>query len=239
MTVVDGWLTVLDRGGAARALVALEDVPVTLAGLSSHNIQNAMGVAAAALAVGLPDRAVVRGLRTFVLDPESNPGRTNLFELEDRIVVADYAHNEAGLAGLIETCRGLRPPGREIWLAFGTGGDRTDAILHGMGYLAARGADHVAVAELLGYLRGRTREDVVDRLRAGALDGGAAEVPVFIDELTALDWMLSSSRPEDVVAITALGQRSEVFALLNGRGARPMGPDRVRRAVRRARALAS
>ena len=60
-----------------------------------------------------------------------------------------------------------------------------------------------------------------------------------LDELTALDWMLSSSRPEDVVAITALGQRSEVFALLNDRGARPMGPDRVRRAVRRARALAS
>ncbi len=235
ITVVDGWLTVMTRRGA-RSLVPLEDVPVTLAGISTHNIHNAMAATAAALGAGLPEDAVVKGLKTFVLDPETNPGRANLFELEGRIVVADYAHNEAGLKGLLEICHALRRPGREIWLAFCAAGDRTDDILHAMGYVAARGAEHPVVAELLGYLRGRDRDDVVARLRAGAEDGGALDVPVFVDEVTALRWMLGQSRQGDVVAVTPLIQRSEIFALLQDRNASRIGPARVRQLVRRSRA---
>jgi cyanophycin synthetase len=235
-TMIDGHLTYLTPGMRSHALLPLEDVPLTLAGISTHNTQNAMAVASAALGIGLSDDQVAEGLRTFVLDPETNPGRTNLFELDGRIVVADYAHNEAGMAGLVETCRGLRPPGGRIWLAFSIAGDRTNEILHGMGYLAARGADHVAVAELLHYLRGRQREDLVERLRAGAIDGGATEVPVFEDEMHALHWMLDSSNPGDVVAVTALVQRPDIFALMKERGGARIGPSRVRQLVRRARA---
>ena len=178
---------------------------------------------------------MVEGLRTFVLDPETNPGRANLFELEGRVVVADYAHNEAGMAGLVEICRGLRPPGGKIWLAFCTAGDRTNEILHSIAYVAARGADHVAIAELVHYLRGRDRQDLVERLRAGAIDGGAKEVPVFPDEMHALAWMLERSKPGDVVAVTALIQRPEVFALMKEQDAARIGPDRVRELVREAR----
>src|SRR5438094_2383837 len=123
------------------------------------------------------------------------------------------------MAGLVEICRGLRPPGGKIWLAFCTAGDRTNEILHSIAYVAARGADHVAIAELVHYLRGRERQDLVERLRAGAIDGGAAEVPVFEDEIHAVRWMLDASRPGDVVAVTALIQRTEIFALMKERGA--------------------
>jgi cyanophycin synthetase len=238
VTLVDRRLTVLMPGGRSRSLVPIEDVPLTLAGISRHYTQNAMAATAAALGIGLPEESVVRGLLTFVLDPDSNPGRTNLFELGGRIVVADYAHNEAGLAGLVATCRGLRPPGSEVWLAFGTAGDRTNEILHTMGYTAGRGSDHVAVAELVHYLRGRGREDLASRLQAGALDGGAREAPIFEDEVHALEWMLERSRPDDVVAVTALSQRAEVFALLEERGAMRIGPARVKKLVHRARGAA-
>jgi cyanophycin synthetase len=234
-TVIDGRLIYVTAGMRSHNLVALEDVPLTLAGISTQHTQNAMAVASAALAAGLPEDAVVDGLQTFVLDPETNPGRANLFEVDGRIVVADYAHNEAGVAGLMEICRGLRPPRSEIWLAFGTAGDRTNQALHGIGYLAARGADHVAIAELADHLRGRDRQDQIDRLRAGAKDGGAADVPVFADEAHALPWLLDTSKPGDVVAITALVQRSQIFALLEERGAERVGPRRVRQLVRRAR----
>ena len=147
MTVLDGTLTWLE-GRRARPLVPLLEVPVTIAGVSTPNIHNAMAAAAAALAVGLPERAVIRGLRSFVLDAERNPGRANLFRLDGRIVVIDYAHNEAGMRGLTELCDGLRRAGREVWLTFDTAGDRSDAILHDFAYRAARGADHVAIAEL-------------------------------------------------------------------------------------------
>jgi cyanophycin synthetase len=235
LTVIDGAIAVLTPGADPRPLVPLEHVPVTLAGLSRHNTQNALAATAAALGIGLPERAVVRGLRTFILDPERNPGRTNLFELNGRVVVIDYAHNEAGMAGLVETARGLCRPGGEVWLSFATAGDRTNEIMHGLGYIAARGADHVAVAELERYLRGRDRAEVVDRLRAGAEDGGATDVPVYPEELTALRSMLSSSRPRDVVAVTALGQRPEIFDYLKRRGATRVGAARIRQLVRRAR----
>jgi cyanophycin synthetase len=234
MTVLDGWMTMLD-GSDARPLVPLVDVPVTIAGISSHNVSNAMQAAAAALGAGLPERAVVRGLRTFVLDPEGNPGRANLFIIDGRIVLIDYAHNEAGMIGLIELCHGLRRAGREVWLAICTAGDRTDKILHDFAYRAARGADHIAVAELLPYLRGRDRADVVDRLAAGARDGGAEEIDVFPDELAALKHMLRSSRRGDVVAVTALAMRFEIFAWLEDAGATRPTPARIRAIVRSVR----
>src|SRR5438093_4766178 len=160
-TVIDGRLTVLARGMRPHPLLPLEDIPLTLAGISTQYTQNAMAAASAALGVHLPEDAVVEGLRSFVLDPETNPGRANIFELDGRVVVADYAHNEAGMAGLVEICWGLRSPGGRVWLAFCTAGDRTNEILHGIAYIAARGADRVAIAELLHYLRGRDRQDLV------------------------------------------------------------------------------
>lgn len=238
MTVIDGAMTLLDRGDS-RSLVALEEVPVTLAGISSHNIQNAMAATAAALGIGLPEEHVIAGLRTFVLDAERNPGRTNLYELGGRVIVVDYAHNEASMAGLIETCRGLRSPGYEIWLAACTAGDRTPEILRTFAYIGARGSDHFCIAELLQYLRGSTREAVLEGLRAGAEEAGITDVPAYVDELTALKEILTRAGKRDVVAVTALSQRSEIFEYLGKSGARQIGPKRVRQLVRRARSLTS
>jgi cyanophycin synthetase len=235
MTRIDGALAMLEAGRDWRPIVELEEVPVTLAGISSHNTHNAMAATAAALGIGLPEEAVVEGLRTFVLDPARNPGRTNLFELDGRILVIDYAHNEAGMKGLVETCYGLRPPGGEIWIAACSAGDRTREIRRAFAYIAAHGSDHFVIAELLHYLRGATREEVLDGLREGARDAGITDVPAFEDELTALLALLDQSKPRDVIAVTALAQRFEIFDVLKERGAREIGPERVRELVRQAR----
>jgi cyanophycin synthetase len=194
-----------------------------------------MAATAAALGIDLPEKAIVQGLRSFVQEPMTNPGRANVFTLDGRVVVIDYAHNEAGMVGLTEILAGLRPPGAEIWLAFCVAGDRQDDILHALGYRAARGADHVFVAELPGYLRGRDPADVVARLRAGARDAGAMDVPALPNEVEALRAMLDPSKPHDVIGLTALGQRPEVFDLLERRGAVRADPTTVRGLVERAR----
>ena len=230
---LDGWMTVLD-GSSSRPLVQLIDVPVTIAGVSRHNVMNAMQAASAALAIGLPERAVVKGLKTFVTDPERNPGRANLFELDGRVIVVDYAHNEAGMMGFAEICDGLRRAGAEIWLVICAAGDRTDQILHDFGYRAARGSDHLAIAELLRYLRGRERQSTIERLIAGAKDGGAVEVDVYAHELAGLQGVLARSGRGDVIGVTALGMRTEVFGWLEEAGARRLTPARVKQLVRRA-----
>ena len=111
-------------------------------------------------------------------------------------------------------------------------GDRTDRSFT-FAYRAARVADHVAIAELLRYLRGRDREDVFERLVAGAKDGGATEVDVYADELAGLRGSFVRSRRGDVIGVTALGMRGEVFAWLEEAGRR-LTPARVRQLVRRA-----
>jgi cyanophycin synthetase len=235
ISVLDGALVVMTSGRQGHRLLPVEDVPVTLAGISRHNLSNAMAAAAAALGAGIPEEAVVEGLRSFVLDPERNPGRANIFEVDQRVVVVDYAHNEDGMRGLIEIAKGLRAPGARILLAFGSAGDRTNAILHRLGYTAARGPDRVAIAHLHRYLRGRDPQDLADRLQAGLEDGGKPQAPVFQNEIEALEWMFDESAPNDVIAITALAQRPDVFQYLRDRGGAPVGPPRVRELVQRGR----
>jgi cyanophycin synthetase len=235
ITVLDGWLVILGKGSAVRRLVALKELPIALAGIATHHVQNAMAATAAALGIDVPEEAIVQGLRSFVQESTTNPGRANVFTIDERVVVIDYAHNEAGMVGLTEILAGLRPRGAEIWLAFCAAGDRQNDILHALGYRAARGADHVVVAELPGYLRGRDPGDLVARLRAGAEDAGATDVPALADEVEALTLMIDHSKPRDVIGLTALGQRPEVFDLLERRGAVRARPSTVRRLVEQAR----
>jgi cyanophycin synthetase len=239
ISVLDGALVTMSSRRRVQRLLPVEDVPMTLAGISSHNVSNAMAAAAAALGAGISEAAVVEGLRSFVLDPERNPGRANVFEIDGRVVVIDYAHNEDGMRGLVEICQGLRPKEGRVYLAFGSAGDRTNAILHRVAYTAARGADRPAIAELHRYLRGRDPSDLVQRLQAGLTDGGKPDAPVFPNEVEALEWMLRESTKGDIIAVTALGQRPEIFALLRDRGGATATPERIKTLVRRARGASS
>src|SRR2546421_354014 len=64
ISVLDGALVVMTSRRHAHRLLPVEEVPVTLAGISSHNLRNAMAAAAAALGAGIPEKAVVEPART-------------------------------------------------------------------------------------------------------------------------------------------------------------------------------
>ena len=100
------------RGGHGGSLEAA-DLPVTFAGLSRYNIANALAAAAACDALGLTTRQIKHGLRSFAQDRADNPGRLNLFERDGVFALVDFAHNEAGLAGLLDVARAVagRPEG--------------------------------------------------------------------------------------------------------------------------------
>ena len=70
VTLLDGAITVLEPRTEPDPLMDVVDVPMTLAGLSHVNVENALAAVGAGLGVGLPREAVVDGLRSF------RPGRT-------------------------------------------------------------------------------------------------------------------------------------------------------------------
>lgn len=224
----DGWLVLRRPGARAVRLAPATEVPVTFAGLAAHNVANALAAAAAADGLGIPAARIRAGLRSFARDTDANPGRLNLFERRGRLVLIDFAHNEAGLTALLEVCRGLvNAAGRRgrVRLALGTAGDRTDEILHSLGVLAGRWADEVVICEKIHYLRGRDREAMNAILRRGVADGGhVGEVPAYPNELGALQALLARARPGDVVAVMTHVERGEIFAWLEQEGYRPVSP---------------
>lgn len=240
VTVLDGDITVLAPGRDADRLVPVVDVPVTLAGLSTHNVANALAATAAALGLGLPPDAVVRGLRTFQPDARMNFGRMNTFTLErpsggEVTVIVDLAHNEAGLEALLAVARGLTAAGGRVHLGLGLAGDRTEELLEGMGEVAGRGADVVAVVHKEHYLRGRTVQELERLLRTGLARVGVAAVGSYPDELAGLKGLLDGSADGDVVALMCHAERERVVAWLHEQRATADDADAIRRKVRAAR----
>jgi cyanophycin synthetase len=234
-TVIDGWLCVLTPDSDPDPLVEVVDVPMTLAGLSRFNVENALGAASAALAVGLPREAVVEGLTSFRPDPEHNPGRMNFFSRDDLSVVVDLAHNEAGLEALLEIMNGVRRPGARLLLALGAVGDRQDEVVAALGEMGARDADVVVVAHKAGYLRGRTTDELDEVFRFGAARVGVEDLRSFPTEVAGLQALVDEAEPGDVVALMCHEDRQGVYDWLAGHGFTTDTPETLRDKVRAAR----
>ena len=240
ITVLDGDVVVLRPHSDPDHLAPIVDVPVTLSGLSEHNVANALAATAAALGLGLPREAVVRGLRTFAPDPQHNPGRMNVYSLPlagggTTTVIIDLAHNEAGLEALLRVAEGLRPPGSSVHLGLGTAGDRTDEILQGMGELAGRRADRVSAVHKLGYLRGREMEDLEAQLRIGLSRVGVAEIDSYPTELDGLRALVASADEGDVLAVMVHAERVVLDQWLTDNGGTVDSAREIRRKVIAAR----
>jgi cyanophycin synthetase len=234
-TVIDGWLCVLSPGSDADPLVEVADIPMTLAGLSRFNVENALAAASAALGVGLPRAAVVEGLRSFRPDAEHNPGRMNFFTRDDVSVVVDLAHNEAGLEALLEIMNGVRRPGARLLLALGAVGDRQDDVVDALGELGARDADVLVIGHKTRYLRGRTTAELDALFRAAAARVGVSDVPSYATEVDALEALVKQAEPGDVVGLMCHEDRQGVYAWLAGHGFTPDTPETLRDKVRLAR----
>lgn len=218
-----GWIVLRAGSRPPLRVVRPADLPFTFGGLSRHNVANALAVAAACDALGFATPAIAAGMRSFAADASGNPGRLNLYERDGVRVLVDFAHNEAGLRGLLEVARGVAP-GR-VLLALGTAGDRGDEVLHGLGMLAGQGADEVVIAEKRHYLRGRDLAEMNELLRSGVADAGfGGEVEACPSELSALETLLGRAASGDVVAVMTHAERAELFDWLAGAGFSPSGP---------------
>jgi UDP-N-acetylmuramoyl-L-alanyl-D-glutamate--2,6-diaminopimelate ligase len=112
--------------------------PVALPLIGEFNVANALGAAAAALAVGLPLAHIAARLATV---PQV-PGRLELLA-ERPAVLRDYAHTPDALARALAALRPVTP-GR-LLVVFGCGGDRDRGKRPLMAAAARDGADHLVV----------------------------------------------------------------------------------------------
>src|SRR5439155_20763391 len=157
-------------------IIEVDRVPIALGGLARHNVANALAAAGAARGLGVTLAQLRDGLADFQPSSERSPGRLNLFRLGSRIVIVDFTHNEAGVVAVLDVAEGIAggAAGRAapITAIVGTAGDRPDDTLRGIGKIAGKRAQRVAIKETLKYLRGRSRDSVVGEIMAGIAAAG-------------------------------------------------------------------
>jgi cyanophycin synthetase len=220
------------EGDRWRPIANLADVPIALGGVATHNVLNALAAAGATRALGVTLKDVGAGLRSFVPTMDDSRGRLNIFRDDRRVVVVDFAHNEAGVTVLFDVVEAiaasLGEDGRRapVSAIVGLAGDRPDDTLRGVGRIVAGRVDRFVLKEMLHYLRGRTRESVLGEIRAGAREGGwTGEMPVYIDEPSSLaaelDRTEAAERPE-VIVLLSHEDREGVYRLLAERSLRPV-----------------
>jgi cyanophycin synthetase len=223
------------EGRRSRRIAAAADVPIAIGGLARHNIANALAAAGGARGLGASLDEVAAGLTDFRPSSERSPGRLNIFRLESKIVIVDFAHNEAGVNAVLDVAEGIAAgAGRrkgKVTMIIGTAGDRPDDTLRGIGRIAGKRAQRIAVKETLKYLRGRSRESMNGELLAGVRSAGRAtsEIPVYESETEALRAEIARDgatgrRSEQlrVIVLMCHEEREEVFRLLAELGAKPI-----------------
>lgn len=201
---------VLIRGDQDHVVATVADVPMTFGGQAPHMIENALAGAAACLAVGLTIEEVRSGLVSFRNAPDQNAGRLNVYDVNGVTVIADYAHNEAGLTQLLAFAGHFIEEGGKLLTVIGTAGDRTDETLHALGRIAAEQSERVIVKRTERYLRGRPPGEMEERFRAGLASGGLDMEDPADTEMDALDRLLQDAKPGDVVAMMCIEQVKEI-----------------------------
>lgn len=206
---------VYQHQGNIEPVCRVNSIPMTLHGAAIHNVQNALGVVGLAKALNTPHFAIVQGLQAFGSDSHDNPGRGNLYQVNGRQVIVDFAHNEHGMRAVISMAMQLKA--NRYIVMFSHAGDRSNEdMLNLTKAVSELKAALYIPAELEKYLRGREPHEVTDLSRQYLLKLGVAAEHIIIADspLQGAQQALAATQAGDVVLLFVLDQRQEVHKWL-------------------------
>ena len=216
---LEGGMIRLSDGTQATDLIAAADVPLTLGGAARYNIENALGAALAARALGLPDAAIRATLSRFRSDAKDNPGRANEFAWNGARVFVDFAHNPHSIAAVTSALAAL--PARERHVLLTHAGDRSDQDISDLTTGAfALHPDHVVAAENPKYLRGRSPGEVSGLIRKASLACGLPpdQILTAASPAAGARLILDRLQPGDLALLLVHDERDQIFAMLEAGG---------------------
>ncbi len=161
------------------------------------NVENALGAAAAAIALGQE----VAEVAAHLAGAPQVPGRMERLADEPCLVVRDFAHTPDALERVLGTLRPLTR-GRLV-VVFGAGGDRDRGKRPLMGAIAARAADLAVVTS--DNPRTEDPERILDDIEAGM---GSTPHLRIVDRRAAIQRALAIARPEDTILLAGKGHET-------------------------------
>ncbi len=189
----------IDPDGTRFDLVTPDgSAPVALMLPGEHNVENALGAASVAWALGMPTDGIAAGLSAA----QAPPGRFELVHHGTFDAYVDYAHTEDGLERVLEVARRITR-GRLI-VVLGCGGDRDPSKRSGMGRIAAALADRAIFTA--DNPRNEDPGEIVAQMLSGVADSGRVET--ILDRRAALERAVASAGPGDMVLATGKGHET-------------------------------
>ncbi|MGI8544469.1 MAG: cyanophycin synthetase [Aridibacter sp.] len=177
----NGYVTILKGQWKVRVEKVI-NIPLTFGGKAEFMIQNVLAATLACFVHGVSIADIRVGLTAFTPSASQTPGRLNIVEIRDFIVLMDFAHNPAGFKGLRKFIENLNST-KLTGILSGVG-DRRDEDIREMGKLSAETFDKLIIRRG-DYLRGRTEDEVYNLFKEGIAESGSKIEIEFIKESKA------------------------------------------------------
>jgi cyanophycin synthetase len=183
-------------GNSQKRIVRANAMPVTLGGMASFQVSNALAAIAAARALGVTPQQAAEAMLDFSSE-RHNAGRMNMYSIDGVYVLLDYGHNPAAFRAVCDFVAKWKS-GKTI-AVLGLPGDRSDALVVEAARMAACGFDRFIVREDKD-LRGR-REGEVPGLIRSAIERSQPRMPLLIipDEATAIRSAIQDAHTGDLI----------------------------------------
>lgn len=173
--------------------------------IGAFNVMNITASVAAAVALGLEIRVILRGIERL----EKVPGRLQALQVKSGVIaVIDYAHTPDALEKALQALKKINP-GRLIVL-FGAGGDRDKGKRPLMGKVAQANADLCIVTT--DNPRTENPDAIIQDILQGMADN--RERVVIVDRRQAIEYAVRTAQVGDTLLIAGKGH--ETYQDING-----------------------
>ncbi|EYE89784.1 cyanophycin synthetase [Fervidicella metallireducens AeB] len=181
-------------------IIDICQIPSTYNGKLQYNVENSMAAVAACIGLRVDVETIAKGLKTFYLDAAQNPGRFNVYNVDNFKVVVDYGHNIGGYTAVIESLKKMEF--NRLVGVIGVPGDRTDSSIIEVGGICGKGFDYIYIKEDADK-RGRKEGEVAALLEMGILSAHKEKenYKVILSETEALKTALENAKDGDCIAV--------------------------------------
>jgi cyanophycin synthetase len=199
--IVDDGYIVICKGQWKLRVAKVVNIPLTFEGKAVFNIQNILAATLASFCYGFKIADIKQALHTFIPSPAQTPGRMNMFRVNDRTVMVDYAHNPAALKALSTF---LEKVNASVKIGIIAGiGDRRDEDTLEVGRVSSKIFDEIIIRQDED-LRGKRHGESTELVKKGILEVNPnKKITVIEDELQAIRHAVTTSPKDAFITVSS------------------------------------
>lgn len=190
---------VVSNKGKEYVICGIKEVPITLDGKLTFNIENILAICGALVGMGIDYCMIKNGITTYLLNSHKNSGRFNCYDINGINVILDYGHNIDGYNSVLSAVKEINSG--MLYGVIGIPGDRTNGTAKEIGKISSKYLDYIIVKEdkdLRGRKQGEVAELIVDGITE---DSDGKKYEVILSEEDAFEKALNMAKRGDIVIV--------------------------------------